>query len=234
VYEGMQLRRTSACACVRIGLVAVALGMAASTPALGASEKPKPDALWKAFPLDPASERPLDPARERPASPFLPPTQGRSEATTVTDASSDASGPNVVLLAFATLLVLLATVVVLSGRHIYVGRRHRRSSLPLWQGLAWPHGSDNVRELRQSQVRTSSALVGRERRAAEPHPDVPAPRYRWANRARGRRSRPSVGIDIGRMIRRLRRAVWTEDTAPAIVGGAVAVVVGVLLVYLIG
>jgi hypothetical protein len=231
----MELRRMSACACVRIGLVAVALGMAASPPALGASEKPRPDALWKAFPLDPASERPLDLARERPASPFLPPTRERSEATTVTEAPSDASGPNVVVFAFATLLVLFATVAVLSGRRAYIGRRQPRSSLPLWQGLAWPHASDNVRELRQSQVRTSSALVGSERPAAEPHPDVPAPRYRWADQAaRARRSRVSVGVKIGRVLHRLRRAIWTEDSAPAIIGAAVAVVVGVLLVHLTG
>ena len=36
------------------------------------------------------------------------------------------------------------------------------------------------------------------------------------------------------MIHRLRRAVWTEDTAPAIIGAVIAVVVGVLLVYLSG
>jgi hypothetical protein len=233
VYEEMQLR-TSACACVRIGLAVVALAMAASPPAAGASEKPTPDPLWEAFPLDPASERPLDPVRERPASPLLPPTQGRSEATTVTDAASEASGPSVVVLAFATLLVLLATVVALSVRRAYVRRHHRSSSVPLWQGVAWPRSSDSVRERRESQVRTSAALVGRERRVVEPHPDVPAPRYRWADQGPVRRSRPSAVVEISTMIRRLRRAVWTEDTAPAIVGAAVAVVVGVLLVYLVG
>jgi hypothetical protein len=226
VYERMLLRRTSGRACVRIGLAVVALTMAASPSALGASEKPTPDALWEAFPLDPASER--------PASPFLPPTQGRSEATTVTDAPSEASGPSVVVLAFATLLVLLATVVALSGRHVYVRRHQRSSSLPLWQGVAWPTSDRTPEAVHESRVRTSSALVGRERRAVEPHPDVPAPRYRWADQAPARRSRPSVVVEIGTMIHRLRRAIWTEDTAPAIIGAAVAVVVGVLLVYLVG
>lgn len=229
----MLLRRTSGRACVRIGLVAVALALAASPTALAVAEKPKPDALWQAFPLDPASKR--------PAAPLLPPVQGRdegrAEATTVTDAPlqpSEASRENLVVLAFATLLVLLATVVVLSGRRLYVRRHHRSSSLPLWQGLAWPHGSNNLRRLHESGVRTSSVLVGRERRAAEPHPDVVAPRYRWADKTPARRSQPSAGAKISMMIHRLRRVVWTEDTAPAIIGAVVAVVVGVLLVYLIG
>lgn len=222
----MLLRRTSGRACVRIGLATVALALAASPTALAVAEKPKPDALWQAFPLDPASKR--------PASPLLPPTQGRPEATTVTDPPlqpSEASRENLVVLAFATFLVLLATVVVLSGRRLHVRRHQRSSSLPLWQGVAWPQYPDKLREL---ESRTRSALVGSERRAAEPHPDVAAPRYRWADKTTARRSRSSAGAEISMMIHRLRRVVWTEDTAPAIIGAVVAVVVGVLLVYLIG
>jgi hypothetical protein len=221
----MPLRRTSGCACVRIGLAAVALATAA-TPSALAAEKPRPDALWKAFPLDPASER--------PAAPLVPPTQGRPEATTVIDSPSEASGPSVVVLVLATLLALLATVVVLSGRRLYLGMRDQRSSPPLWQGLAWPHSSDTTRGSDESGVRASPALVGSERRAAEPHPDVPAPRYRWADESPARRSGPFVGAGIGSMIHRLRMKVWTEETAAAITGGSVAILVGVLLIYLIG
>ena len=83
-------------------------------------------------------------------------------------------------------------------------------------------------------MRTSSALVGAEHRAAEPHPDVLAPRYRWADDAPHRGSRPSLAAELVTMFRRMHRALWTEDTAPAILGAGVAVVVGFLLVYLIG
>ena len=90
----MQLRRTTECACVQIGLVAVALTLAASPAAL-ASEEPRPDALWNAFPLEPASEAVPDPANQRPpASPLLPPAQGRSEATTVSDTPPQKSSSN--------------------------------------------------------------------------------------------------------------------------------------------
>ena len=224
----MQLRRTSGRACVHIWLAAVLLALAASPTALAVAEKPKPNALWQAFPLEPATKR--------PTSPLLPPAQERAEAvTTVTQAPPDDSGgTNLVALAFATLVVLLATVIVLSGRRLYVRRHVRSSSVPLWQGVAWPHYPNNLRELRSGTVRTSSALVGAERRSAETLPDVPAPRYRWADKRSARRFRPTVGADIGTMLHRLRRAAWTPDTAPAIIGAGVAVIVGILLVYLIG
>jgi hypothetical protein len=215
---------------VRIGLAAVVLALAASPTALGVAEKPKPDALWQAFPLDPA--------RKRPASPLLPPAQERAEtraeATTVTEQPSEATRENYVALALATLIVLLTMVVFVSGRRVYLRRRQRELSVPLWQRLALPNPHDNVRQLHQSRVETNSSLVARVRRAAGPPPDVLAPRYRWADRAPARRSRPSVGAELGMMLHRLRRVVWTEDTAPAIIGAAVAVIVGLLLVYLIG
>jgi hypothetical protein len=226
----MQLRRTSGRACVHIGLAAVVLALVVSPTALGVAEKPKPDALWQAFPLEPAGKR--------PASPLLPPAQerveGRAEATTaVTVAPSEDSRPDLLVLALATLLLLVATVVALSGRRLYVRRRHR-TSVPLWQGVTWPHAPDNVRQLREAGVRTSSGLVGREGQPTKRLPDVVAPRYRWADKSPARRARPSAGVDVGMMIHRLRRAIWTEDSAPAIVGGVVAFVLGVLLVYLIG
>jgi hypothetical protein len=228
----MPLRRTAGRRCVRIGLAAVALAIAASPPAFGATEKPKPSALWNAFPLNPSS--PPDAASERPASPLLPPTQGRSEATTVIDAPPEASRPGVVMLGFAILLALLATIVVLSGRRLYVHRHHRASSLPLWQGVAWPHSSDGLREVHESGVRTSPALVRGERRTAEPYPDVPAPRYRWADQAPVRRSRRSATSAISRMIARMERVVRTEESAAAVIGAAVAGVAALVFFYLVG
>ena len=225
----MQLRRTSGRACVRVGLAALVLALAASPAALGVAEKPKPDALWKAFPLEPADKR--------PASPLLPPAQerveGRVEATTITDARSEASGPDLVVLALVTLLLLLACVVALSGRRLYI-RRHHRGTVPLWQGVTWPHAADNVRPLHPSRIGTGSALVGAERRAAEPHPDVLAPRYRWADRTSARRSRPSLRAEIGNLIDRMQRKVWMEDSAAALLGAAIAGVAALVFFYLVG
>ena len=233
----MKLRRMSGCRCVRIGLAAAVVAMVVSPTALAVAEKPKPDALWEAFPLDPTPERPastpVPPVREPPASPFLPPSPG-SEATAITDAPSEASGPGSIVVAFAVLLLLVATVSVLSGRRLYLSKRHRRTTVPLWQGAALPAASDYERQLQGPRVRTSSAPVGRELRAGEPHPDVLAPHYRWADRAPVRRSRPSIGSEISTLTHRFRKSVWTEDTAPAIIGSALAVVIGWLLVHLIG
>ncbi|CAN5325047.1 hypothetical protein BH20ACT13_BH20ACT13_23350 [soil metagenome] len=223
---------------MRIGLAAAVVAMVVSPTALAVAEKPKPkpDALWEAFPLEPTPERPastpVPPVREPPASPFLPPSPG-SEATTIADAPSEASGPGSIVLAFAVLLLLVATVSVLSGRRLYVSKRRRRTTV-LWQGAALPTSSDYDRQLQGSGVRTSSAPVGRELRAGEPHPDVLAPRYRWADKAPVGRSRPSIGSEISTLTHRFRKTVWTEDTAPAIIGSALAVVMGWLLVYLIG
>ncbi len=227
MFGRMSLRRTTGTAGARLGLALAMLVMAAAPTAVAAAEKPKPDALWQAFPLAPANER--GSTRGRPASPLLPPVEGRSEATVVSEAPVDPSGPSLlVYLAFASLLVLLPTVIGLSGRRLYV-RSHHRSSHPLWQGVTWAHPSGPA-ELHESGMRSSSALVGREQQAAERHPDVLAPRYRWSDKSKGRRPRPSARARL----RRLRAAAWTEDAMPAIIGGVVAAVVGALLVYLIG
>jgi uncharacterized iron-regulated membrane protein len=225
----MQLRRTSGRACVRIGLVAVVAALAASPAALAVAEKPKPSALWKAFPLDPATKR--------PASPLLPPAQEGAETraeATVTEQPSHATGEDYVALAFVALILLLTTVVLVSGWRVHVRRRQRELSVPLWQRLALPNPPDNARQLHQARVETSSSLVARVRRATESPPDVLAPRYRWSDRAPARRSPRSVGAELGMLLHRLRRVVWTEDTAPAIIGAVAAVVIGVLLVYMIG
>jgi len=200
---GMKLRRTSGCACVRIGLAAVVLGIGGSPTALAASEDPKPGALWREFPLEPApgsAATPQPPVHDRPAAALLPPT-------TATSAPSQASGgrPSAFLLASSALFVtavfvLLATVAALSGRRLYVWRHERGRSLPPWQDATWPQVSDRAD-------------------------------YRWAYRAEDR-MQPST--DLGVMIRRVRRAVWNEDTAPVIFGCAAAVVLGVLLAHLIG
>lgn len=180
-------------ACVRIGLAVVALAMV-SPPALAASEKPTPAVLWEAFPLDPREER--------PAAPLLPPEQGRSEATTVTEVPPEGSRSNSVVLALgaAAVLLLLAAIGVVSARRLLVHRHPRSPSVPLWQGITWPHSSASLRELQESRA-TGSVVLGGERRAANPHPDVTVSRYRWADQTPGRRSRPSVSARIQRALR---------------------------------
>jgi len=220
------------CACVRIGLAAAVLALAVSPTALAFAEKPKPNGLWEAFPLEPAPERASTPAPP-PASPLLPPSIGRAEATTVAE-PSEASGPGIMVVAFAaTLLLLFATVGVLSGRRFYLGTRHRRTTVPLWQGAALPLTSDRERQRHGSGIRTSSAAVGHERRAGEP--DFLAPLYRWVEVEPpvGRSPTPWASV-LRKQAHRFRRALWNQDIGPAIIGAAAAVVAGVLVVYLIG
>ena len=231
----MKLRPMSGCACARIGLAAAVLALAVSPTALAFAEKPKPDALWEAFPLEPTPERASTPAPPR-ASPLLPPSTGRAEATTVAQ-PSEASGPGIMVVAFAaTLLLLFATVGVFSGRRFYLGKRHRRTTVPLWQGAALPLTSDHERQRHGSGIRTSSAPVGHGRRAGGT--DFLAPLYQWVEvdkpPADRSCSHPSLGSEIRTLVHRVRRAVWTENIVAVIVGGAVAVVVATLVVYLLG
>ncbi len=240
----MQLRRMSGFRSVRIGLVAVMLAMAMvmAVPPAGYAvvEKPKPDALWEAFPLEPAPERASTPVPSAPqpsTSPYVPPSAGRSEATTVTNANapSEASGPGIIVIALAaTLLLLVATVSVLSGRRLYTGKRHRRTTVPLWQGAALPLTSDFERQRHGAGVRTGSAPIVHEPRAGEP--DLLGPLYRWleVEKPPVGRPRPSLGSEIRRQVHRIRRVVWNQDIAPAIIGAAAAMVAGILVVYLIG
>ena len=230
----MKLRLMSGCAGVRIGLAAAVLALTISPTALAFAEKPKPDALWEAFPLEPTPERASTPA-PAPAPPLLlPPLTGRAEATTVAE-PPEPSGPGIMVVAFAaTLLLLFATVGVLSGRRFYLGKRHRRTTVPLWQGAALPLTSGHEPQRQGLAIRTSVASVGHEPRAGEP--DFLGPLYRWVEVEKPPvgRSRPSIGSEIRTLAYRFRKAVWNEDTAPAMIGAAVAVVAGVLMVYLIG
>ena len=226
--------------CVGIGLAVAMLAMAVSPAALAVAEEPKPDALWEAFPLEPTPERPastpVPTASERPASPLLPPSQGRSEATTVTDAPSEASGPGIIVVAFAaTLLLLVATVGVLSGKRLYVSKRHRRT-VPLWQGAALPPSSDKALQLTGSGARASSGPVRHERGAAEPPSYFLAPLYRWVevDKPPVDRPHPSIGSENSTLIHRFRKTVSTEEIAVAVIVSAAAVVMSALLVYLIG
>ena len=230
----MKLRPMSGCACARIGLAAAVLALAASPTALAFAEKPKPDALWEAFPLEPTPERASTPA-PAPAQPLLlPPSTGRAEATTVAE-PSEASGPGIMVVAFAaTLLLLFATVGVLSGRRFYLGKRHRRTTVPLWQGAALPLTSGHEPHRQGSGIRTSSAPVGHEPRASEPN--FLAPLYRWVEveKPPAGPSASSLGSVLRKQAHRFRRVLWNQDIGPAIIGAAAAVVAGVLVVYLIG
>ena len=224
----MQLRQTSGRACVRIGLAAVVLALAASPTALGVAEKPKPDALWQAFPLEPAG-------KPRPAvTPCCHPRRSESRdeprpRRLSPPAPSEASRSDFVVLALAALLILLAACrcsvgkasvrtqapprhrAALAGSHVAACRRQRSAAPRL----------DDRDEFRPR---------GRERRAAEPHPDVLAPRYRWADRTSARRARPSLRAEMDSLIKR----IWTDDSAAALIGAAIAGVAALAFIYLIG
>lgn len=210
--------------CVRIGLAVVALAMVVTSPAPAASEKPRPDALWEAFPLDPTDGR--------STAPLLPPEQGRPEATAVTEVLQETSRPNAIVLTLgaAAVLALLAAIGVLSGRRLWGQRNQPSPSVPLWQGITWPLSSGGLQELQQSRAQTGSALVGPERHATEPHPDVPVTGYRWADQARARGSRRIASPRI----RRIRSDAWRDDSAPALIGAAVAGIAALVFFYLVG
>ena len=48
------------------------------------------------------------------------------------------------------------------------------------------------------------------------------------------RARRRARRDLHATLHGIRRAIWNEDTAPAIVGCAIAIVVAFLIVYLVG
>ena len=219
------------CACVRIGLAAAVLALAVSPTALAFAEKPKPDALWEAFPLQPTPERASTPA-PAPAPPLLlPPSTGRAEATAVAE-PSEASGPGIMVFAFAATLLLVG---VLSGRRFYLGKRHRRTTVPLWQGAALPLPSGHEPQRHESGIRTSSAPVGHEPGDAS-EPDFLAPLYRWVEveKPPASSSPSSLGSVIRKQTHRFRRDLRNRNIVSAIIGAAAAVVSGVLVVYLIG
>ena len=227
--------------CLRAGLVALLLLAAGSPAALAGAEKPQPQPLWEAFPLNPTGKR-LGSVSE-PSARALP------EATTAVETSPQASRPSIAVLALLAGAALLALALVgfASVRRLSVRSHHASPTVTGWQEISWSNPSDSGRELQRSRPVQSSADLGVDRHAAAPHPDVPASTYRLRRLDRrplrryrvapgGRRVQPSRLFAGGfvDLIRRMREAVWNDRTAPVVVGTAVGIFAAFLLVYWIG
>jgi hypothetical protein len=232
--------------CAHVGLACLALLVVSAPAALAAPKDPKPapQKLWEAFPLNPTGERlgrsqetaPAKPASAKPArakpvpvAPLLPPTT--SSTPQGTQAAGDdvdpASGTNLALFALAAgLLVLLAGGLVTV--RLRAGHTQVRSAR-LWEGTRGLDTGPGAGAQRHpdisGRVRQRSGLV--------------RPRVTRSSRASRRvvHRRPSpqaLARNLARPARRLQEAVWTPDTAPAIVGAAMAVVLAYLIVRFVG
>lgn len=231
-------------ACAQVGL-ALVVALAVSSPAaLAASEKPKPQPLWEAFPLNPTGQR-LDSAKQ----PVLkPPVQGRPEATKVEETPAPTSRPGAIALALFAGVALLALGLVgfVSMRRLFVRSHHSGPPVSTWQGISWSNPADTTRQLPEPGAERAVA-VGAEHPAAGLHPDVPAAAYRLQRLERPRRRRSRVTghgrrapsyrmlVDgLAGVARRVKAVVWTEQIAPVIVGAALAGVTGFLIVHWVG
>jgi len=231
---------------LRVGLALVVVLAVSSPVALAASGQPKPQPLWEAFPLNPTSGR-LDSAKQPVQK--KEPVQGRPEATKVEDTPARASRSSAIALAFFAGAALLALGMVgfLSMRRLHVRNDDPRPSVAAWQGISWPNPADGTRQLREPRAEKTIAAVGVEHRPAGLHPDVPASAYRLQKLERRPLRRSRVTGRVRRaplsqvfaegftgVARRMREAVWTDRTAPVIVGTAVGILAASLLIYWVG
>ena len=226
--------------CSRAGLVLLLLLALSSPAALAASDKPKPQPLWEAFPLNPTGKR-LGRVEETPA-------QGRPQVTEVTEVTkaeetlTQESRPSNTMLLLLGGAALLALVVFASMRRLSVRSRDPGAT------AAWSSPSESAQVLREPlAAQASAAGLGIERRAAALHPDVVAPAYRLRRVGRKpfRRSRVAPrgrGVQLSHVFaggftgvaRRIKHTAWNDQTAPLIVGTTVGIFAAFLLIYWIG
>lgn len=203
-------------------LVAIAVPAAPAAPGDPKQAAP-PQELWNAFPLNPKGER-LVPERPRagPKAPFTPPAKPQAVAETPSETSSG-DLPGLALVGGAGTFVLLA-LLGLAAVRLRHGADHRRRSAPLWQGtagietspVAWlQHYADVDVSLTQpsrfgtGDVESRSGARDRQPRSASPH-------------------------DLRAIAHLVRQAIWNENTAPVIVGSAIAIVTAFLVIYMVG
>ncbi|MDQ3380595.1 MAG: hypothetical protein M3546_09800 [Actinomycetota bacterium] len=177
-----------------------------------------PQELWNAFPLDPISER-LGLAGG-PSVPFTPP--GRPEVAA--EISSEAASSDLPLLALAggagALIVLALLVLAL----VRLRQPARHLSAPLWQGTAGIEASPVARLQQYADIDTAlTRPPGLVQREAETRSDT-----------RRRSRRPQASRDLRAVAYRMRRAIWNDDTAPFLVGSAIAILAAFLIVHLAG
>lgn len=222
--------------CIRVGLVALFLLTTGSSVAVAALEKPAPQPLWKAFPLNPTGKRlgsiEQSPAQVRPKA---------ARVLRVAESPTEESRPSVLVLALGGAALLTLALVAFASMRLLSVRNHRPGP------TVWSSPSGSAGGLREPLVvQTSDVGLGVDRRTAL-HPDVAAPSYRLqrVGRKRFRRSRVAPRqrrVQLSRVFaegftgtaRRIKHAAWNDQTAPPIVGVAIGICAAFLLVYWIG
>jgi hypothetical protein len=209
--------------------------------------KPAPQKLWEAFPLNPTGERV---ERSQQPGPFTPPkkpttkrpttkqpttkqptaqepttTSPQEETQAVAEIADSASGTKFVLFVLAASLLLFVAAVV----SVLLRAGHTRVHPATFVGTAGlDAGSDATRH-------RPGGIFDRARPRLKPtRPRVT--RRRGARRVavRGVLHRRSRVRNLGLPARRIRDVVLTEDTAPAIVGAGIAVVLAILIIQFVG
>ena len=203
-------------------LVAIAAPAAPAAPADPKQAAP-PQELWNAFPLNPKGER-LVPERPQagPKAPFTPPAKPQAVAETPSETSTG-DVPVLALVGGAGAFVLLALLGFAAVR-LRHGAVNPRRSVPLWQGTAGIESSPVARLQHYADVDVSLTQPSRfgtgdveSRSGARDHrPRSPSPR------------------DLGAVAQLVRDAIWNENTAPVIVGSAIAIVTALLVIYMVG
>ena len=203
-------------------LVAIAVPAAPAAPG-DPKEAAPPQELWNAFPLNPKGER-LAPERPQagPKAPFTPPAKPQAVAETRSETSSG-DVPVLALVGGAGAFVLLALLgfAVVRLRH---GADHPRRSAPLWQGTAGIESSPVARLQHYADVDVSLTQPSR----------FGTGELESRSGARVRRPLSPSPHDLGAIAHRVRDAIWNENTAPVIVGSAIAIVTAFLVIYMVG
>jgi len=207
-----------------LGVAVTLLLLAICSPPAAALGDPKgsPESLWEAYPLTPKNKR--------RHSALLPPVVSAPQTpeAVAEDASPDNGGTNVTFFLF----VGGAGVIVLGVLWGLAAVRTRRlasarsPSVPLWQGtagleagLAWQSVPTDVDSPRRPSPRTTRPNLSPRRSAGRQSP---------LQRRRERRRH------LRWFAPRIRDVVWTEDSAPLLMGSAVAVLAALVIVYLVG
>jgi len=210
-------------------LVAIAVPAAPAAPG-DPKEAAPPQELWNAFPLNPKGER-LAPKGERlaperpqagPKAPFTPPAKPQAVAETRSETSSG-DVPVLALVGGAGAFVLLALLGFAAVR-LRHGADHPRRSAPLWQGTAGIESSPVARLQHYADVDVSLTQPSR----------FGTGELESRSGARVRRPLSPSPHDLGAIAHRVRDAIWNENTAPVIVGSAIAIVTAFLVVYMVG
>ncbi len=182
-----------------------------------------PKELWSEFPLNPKGER-LVPEREETAAqaPFTPPA--KAQAVPETPSESSARGFSALVAAGVVgALALLALLAVGAVRLREVAARRHRSA-PLWQGTVGIEASPVARLQHYADVEVSVTQPARfSRGEVATRGGVP-----------GRRLHLPSLRDPATTVRRLRRIVWNDSTAPFFIGCAIAIVAAFLITHLVG